>query len=478
MKQFSWKSKEWIREGHDPRKAYPKHGFSSLLGVDILGLNETKKTCSDSLDGQNQPWPSGDLCEYDMPGFSSLPSTDKLPFIDVACQEGETPLDWTQTASQPDEARVRAIDELGVLRDRKNGSVFVQALRDDYWEVRAAAAQALGALREQTFGLSLLKALSSESDFTVQQSLVRALGKCREVGAIKLLIQILRDQDRSWLVRETAAWSLGEFGQTAPIWPLVEALCNDPDEMVRAAAARALGEIGHPITKSLLAEVMRGDNGKYVREAAEWAFQRFEKGEKWRKLFRAIIDVSNWFWSSLVRQKEKTSGESLVRAYWRMVHKGSLSALTHFIQGKRGFVSHVELVHGDQPTLLLSYCYQQRGQTLRNEVISHIEKVMPVEPIGSVVADHRELLQGVERRVAEMQAKRQWYETTLIIVELYPSGGGPTRAVLCGIGCHAVRSSDPPILDQFPKQWRNYCQKPQEVRHLQIGYQSCGTLSP
>jgi hypothetical protein len=469
MSWFTESSNTSGNKEHEHQKSNMKNRISSLLGTDISRLNDTKR---DSPDGQSLFCLSGDFCEHCMNGTSSLHTTDELQAIGLVC-EG-TLLDiWTQNTN---EARVRAIDNMP--KNRKNASVLVQSLHDDYWEVRAAAAQALGELREQAFGPPLLKALQEESDFTVRESLVRALGKCREEQSIQALIQILQDQDQSWLVREAAAWSLGEFGKTAPIWPLVQALCDDPSEIVRAAAARALGKIEHPSAKHFLAEVARADDDKEVREAAYRALQQFEKAAVWQKLLRAIIDVPiQWFFS--VTQKEKPPRQNIGRAYWQMAREGSLSALTRFIHDKSGFVSHVELVYYDQqPTLLLSCCYQQQaGQTLQEEVISQIAKIIPVEPIGSVVANHRELLQEVEKRTREIQSKRQWYETTLVIMELHPSGEGPTRAVLCGIGCDAVRSNDPPLLDQLQEQWKSYCREPQEVSRLQIGYQSCGTWS-
>jgi len=489
---MSWFTKKGKIRVHDPQKACPEKNIASLL-AEIPGFrrdssvwHETFGGLMPEFDDVNEDYSdeegpsrsSGDLCEYYTHGTSSARSTEKLRnlvIVGASVVRKETWELYEQIASQSDEVRVRAIDVLGMLRDRTNTPVFVWALCDGHWEVRAAAAQALGELREQVLASYLLKALQHESDFTVQQSLVRALGKCKQETSINVLIQLLQDQDQNWLVREAAAWSLGQL-QAVPACPLMEVLCSDPDEMVRIAVARALGEIEDLSAKHLLVEAMRGDEDEDVREAAEWALQQLEKKERWQKMLYSIIDIPRTcFLSPTARQKEKES--SIVRDHQQMVHKRVLFALTRFFRKKIGFISHLELVHcNQQPTLFLSYCYQQTGQTLRDEVISQIETVMPIEPMGTMLAEHHELLQEVQRRNTELQAKRQWYETTVIIIELPQSETGPTQAVFCGIGCHAVRSGDPLVLDQILRQWRNYFQNPQELSRLQIGYQSCDTL--
>jgi HEAT repeat protein len=491
MLDFLWKSKKSARVVHDSQETCSERNVLSLL-ADIPGFwqdlpfwREAHESLTSEFDEANEDLfvsrrSSGDLSTYSIHGAAFRRSTDKLTTLAIvkACEGEKTPLDlWTQIALQSDDVRVKAIDVLGMLRDRTNALIFVQALYDGYWEVRAAAAQALGELREQALVAPLLKALQDESDFTVRQSLVRALGKCKQERSIKLLMQLLRDQDQNWQVREAAAWSLGKFGRTVPIWPLVEALFSDPDEMVRAAAARALGEIEPPGIHPMLEGMMRGNEDEDVREAVEWALQQLERKGRWSKVLRAIKDVPrNWLLSPAPPQKERLPSQREARDSRQTVHTSFLFALMRFIRDKSGFVSHAELVHCDQqPTLFLNYCYQQTGQTLRDEVISQFEEVVPIEPMGSVVANRRELLQEVERRVTEIQMKRRWYETNIVILELHPDGGEPTRAVLCGIGCHAVRSSDSPILAQLLQRWGSYFQNLQEVSHLQIGYQSCDT---
>lgn len=474
-----WRNKNSRDEEHNHQKESYRSSMSLLMDIPgfkqdssfsretpiTSNLDEMNSTFSLSYPDKKVPsWPPKDPYEYFMMSKTSPHSTGNLALMV-----------WEQIVLQSDEVRVQAIDLLNTRKKSADTRVFTKALYDVYWEVRAAAAQALGNIGEQILVPDLLEALQSESDFTVRQALVRALGKCGEWESLNLLVQLLRDPNQNWQVREAAAWSLGQFGQTVPTWPLIDALCGDPDETVRAAAARALGEIENTDAAPMLTEVMKGDEDEDVQEAARWALQQLEQKEKkFLRILRPIL--RNWLRFPPLRQKEEPFDER--GDYGQKIHERVLFVLMHFIRNKTGFVSHTELVHGDQqPTLFLSYCYQQTEQTLQEEVIPQLKTLIPVESLESVVANHHELLQEVQMQVEELQAHRRWHETILVILELYAPEVGPMRAVFCGIGCHAVRSSDPPILNQILNQWRASCQGQQEVSHIQIGYQSCGALS-
>jgi HEAT repeat protein len=136
--------------------------------------------------------------------------------------------------------RIKALDLLAELQDPALLSVFQSALLNEYWEMRAAAAQALGALRIEQLAPFFLAAFREETDEIVQQALVRATGKSRSEKSIPFLTYLLRDQEQNVLVREAAAWALGEFGEKAPVLALREALQEDSDEIVRDTAAKTL----------------------------------------------------------------------------------------------------------------------------------------------------------------------------------------------------------------------------------------------
>lgn len=136
--------------------------------------------------------------------------------------------------------RIKTIDLLAPFQDPAFLPVFLVALFDEHWEVRAATAQALGPLKLGHLSPLLCDVLQKETDCIVQQALVRALGHSQSESTIPLLTRLLQDQEQDPLVREAAAWALGEFRQKAPFLVLQEALQADPDELVQGTIAEVL----------------------------------------------------------------------------------------------------------------------------------------------------------------------------------------------------------------------------------------------
>lgn len=109
-------------------------------------------------------------------------------------------------------------------------------LRSDNWEVRIAAARALGKLDSEAPVELLVPALDDE-DGSVRAAAVFALGKVGNRAPLNRLVAALHDPD--WHVRETAVLALGKQGQRVPSEALMTAL-QDTDEAVREAARLAL----------------------------------------------------------------------------------------------------------------------------------------------------------------------------------------------------------------------------------------------
>jgi len=120
-------------------------------------------------------------------------------------------------------------------------AVFLRAaLADPYWEVRADAAQALGAVGDRQ--------------------------------AVETLIERLQ-RDDVWSVRARAAAALGALGDRRATPPLREALA-DMACFVRRAAAVALGRIADPAAAEALTVTAQCDSDATVREAAKTAVHR------------------------------------------------------------------------------------------------------------------------------------------------------------------------------------------------------------
>ena len=134
------------------------------------------------------------------------------------------------------DVRWAAAEALGEMGDLRAVAPLLAALQDEDWRVRWAAAEALGRIGEPAVE-PLLAALQDE-DEDVRRAAVEALGKIGDPGAVASLSAALQDKD--WRVRQAAAEALGEMGDPRAAAPLSAAL-QDKDWRVRRAAAEALG---------------------------------------------------------------------------------------------------------------------------------------------------------------------------------------------------------------------------------------------
>jgi HEAT repeat protein len=134
--------------------------------------------------------------------------------------------------------RVRLLDQYG--QGAPLSVLFRALMKDEECEVRAAAAQALGARRDPTLVPLFLVSLQGETDESVQEALMAALGTCQTHRGWHTLTQVVQDQHRNWLVRLAAVRAIGAFGATASEGLLLQVFRGDPETLVRQAAAHIL----------------------------------------------------------------------------------------------------------------------------------------------------------------------------------------------------------------------------------------------
>lgn len=154
-----------------------------------------------------------------------------------------------QDADPDPNVRAAVIDVIGRLGEAANPAqddFLRERLQDDSWEVRAAAARALGHLGLPENDLHrLLEPLLHDADWYVRSSALKALGAHISPESFKssLLRTALRDDDGS--VRAAALWVLGNWEeQAAPYFAnLLDAL-PDPHLGVQQAAQRAIRNLG------------------------------------------------------------------------------------------------------------------------------------------------------------------------------------------------------------------------------------------
>ena len=172
--------------------------------------------------------------------------------------------------------RAAAAQALGALGQyaENHASSLAKLLEDDHRQVRAAAAQALGALGQyaENHAPSLTKLLRDDHR-QVRAAAAQALGALGQYAEnhAPSLTKLLRDRDRQ--VRAAAAQALGALGQYAKTQvPSLAKLLEVDDPQVRAAAAQALGALGQYAENHApsLTKLLR-DRDRQVRAAAAQA---------------------------------------------------------------------------------------------------------------------------------------------------------------------------------------------------------------
>ncbi len=154
-----------------------------------------------------------------------------------------------QQAVADENARVRyaAISQLGTLAAKGIDPatllpILQQSLREDpEFDVRAAAAAALGDLKQPQALTDLLEAYQRETEWLVRFSIVAALGELGNPAAFDTLVQVL--QEGNELLTTAAAAALGDLGDPRAI-PYLEPLIASDDWQLRYRVCIALSQLG------------------------------------------------------------------------------------------------------------------------------------------------------------------------------------------------------------------------------------------
>jgi len=147
-------------------------------------------------------------------------------------------------------------------------------LREGTLNYRWRAAEALGEEGDLRAVAPLIEALS-DPHVDVSWIAAKSLGRLGDPEAVPHLIRMLEDEDK-WQ-RIGAAEGLGGIADPEAVEPLVRILAADPDRLVREKAAWALGEIGGDTAKEALLSAEE-DESERVRKAVQKALEKLKKG--------------------------------------------------------------------------------------------------------------------------------------------------------------------------------------------------------
>jgi len=140
---------------------------------------------------------------------------------------------------------------------------LIQVLETAHPIIRARAVDVLGIRKDKSAVPSLLDALKGEF-YTVRARAAIALGRIGDRQAVQPLLLALKDPEDD--VRIAACLGLGFFKDPSTFDEITNVLLDDLKIEVRQAAAKALGNTGHPDAVPLLMEALHDPFWWYERE--------------------------------------------------------------------------------------------------------------------------------------------------------------------------------------------------------------------
>jgi hypothetical protein len=202
---------------------------------------------------------------------AGAPMPVRRPDVTLDLPADRSGLALVVSTSEDQEARRRAIEELGRLDGDGITAALSLGLDDADPGVRESAAQALGRTWDESAIEPLARALGHDDDAAVRETAARALGRLWSEGAVEALGRaLLTDPLRA--VREAAARALGDIGDTGGVTALIAAL-RDSRGSVRESAVAALGAIGGNSAFQALVDVSMTDRDPWVRAEAAAALE-------------------------------------------------------------------------------------------------------------------------------------------------------------------------------------------------------------
>ncbi len=197
-----------------------------------------------------------------------LSAVNQMRYLDPAIA-----FEMMQTAVIDANSRVRysAVSQLASL-GHYNPSKSLEILRDRIRtdgevDVRAAAADAIGALRLTEAFDDLHYLYHNTNEWLIQFSIIAALGELGDKRALPLLEEALHSETD--LVKTAAIGSLGELGDAKAVALLLN-FVSDQDWQVRYRVVQALGRLGGAEAQSALSTLAHDDVMQVAHEAQSY----------------------------------------------------------------------------------------------------------------------------------------------------------------------------------------------------------------
>jgi HEAT repeat protein len=161
-------------------------------------------------------------------------------------------------------AAVSLIDTIGDVDLAKSLEILRSCLADPEYDVKSAAADALGGLQLTAAIPELVDLYHDTSEWLLQLSIVAALGSMPDPRSLQLFAESISSEVE--LVRMTTVQAIGEMADSAGVEILQQAIA-DPDDHIRVRVAEALGRIGDEAAMKLLQTMVADPDSKVAAQA-------------------------------------------------------------------------------------------------------------------------------------------------------------------------------------------------------------------
>jgi hypothetical protein len=158
------------------------------------------------------------------------------------------------------ENKIRAIEILGRIKDKRAVEPLIRVLADPDGELRETAVKVLGEIGDARAMEPLIVALKKERAYKVLTSIKNALCKIADDGAVEALIELLESESGELVIGFTNE-ILGNIRDLRAVEPLIEKL-KDNELFTRNLAAKALAKIGDKRAVSHILEALGSRIGR------------------------------------------------------------------------------------------------------------------------------------------------------------------------------------------------------------------------
>lgn len=186
----------------------------------------------------------------------SLEIAERFELLSIATADRNTRVRYDAVSQLASVGQHDLDRSLQILRDR--------LINDPESDVRAAAADSIGALKLTAAFEDLQTAYEQTDEWLMQFSIIAALGELGDRRGFELLTKALNNSND--LVRIAAVGALGELGDPRTL-ELILPLVDDPDWQLRHRVAQALAGLGGTLAEAALAKLCQ-DPTEIVAEVA------------------------------------------------------------------------------------------------------------------------------------------------------------------------------------------------------------------